>query len=61
MKKQYGIDLISKMEDYKYDIVVITVAHDWFPDVNLKNIRKEKSIIYDLKYILPTNEVDGQI
>ena len=63
-KAEYGIDLVSEPEQGAYDVVVIAVAHDEFRALGEKGIRafgKAKSILYDIKYVLPPDAVDGRL
>ena len=63
-KAEYGIDLISEPEDEAYDVVLIAVAHDQFRELGKFGIRefcKKNSVIYDIKYILPADAVDGRL
>ena len=63
-KAEYGIDLISEPEEGAYDVVIIAVAHDQFKEMGAFGIRelaKENSIIYDIKYVLAAGAVDGRL
>jgi UDP-N-acetyl-D-galactosamine dehydrogenase len=61
VKKKYGINLIDKPVDEKYDVIVIAVAHDHFKNLSIKQIRtlgRKKHVIYDLKSVINTGEAD---
>jgi UDP-N-acetyl-D-galactosamine dehydrogenase len=63
-KAEYGIDLISEPEKGAYDVVVIAVAHDQFKELGTYGIRefgKKNSVIYDIKYVLPADDVDDRL
>ena len=63
-KAQYGIDMVSDPQSGEYDVVVVAVAHDEFRALGEKGIRafgKAKSILYDIKYVLPPESVDGRL
>ena len=63
-KAEYGIELVSEPAQGAYDVVVIAVAHDEFRALGQPGIRafgKEKSILYDIKYVLPAEQVDGRL
>jgi len=63
-KQEYGISLVEKPDDDKYDAVIIAVAHDKFIEMGANGIRslaKECSVIYDIKYILNASEIDGRL
>ena len=53
VRKEYGIDIISKIPCNKYDAVILAVAHDVFRDIKINNLKKDqKSIVYDVKGFL---------
>lgn len=59
--KEYGIDPVSSLAYGKYDAIVLAVAHDQFKQMSIdefKAVAKEKYVLYDLKYVLDTKEVD---
>jgi len=61
---EYGIELVSEPQQGAYDVVVIAVAHDEFRALGEKGIRafgKDKSIVYDIKYVLPADAVDDRL
>jgi UDP-N-acetyl-D-galactosamine dehydrogenase len=63
-KAEYGIELVSEPELGAYDVVVIAVAHDQFRALGEKGMRaygKENAILYDIKYVLPADQVDGRL
>jgi len=63
-KAEYGVELVSEPEQGAYDVVVIAVAHDEFRALGEQGIRafgKQKSILYDIKYVLPADQVDGRL
>ena len=63
-KAEYGIDLVTEPEKGAYDVVVIAVAHDQFRKLGEQGIRgfgKETSVVYDIKYVLPTDAVDDRL
>lgn len=60
-KEEYGLEVQSSISQSDYDSVIVAVAHKEFTDMGISAIKascKESHIIYDLKYVLPENEVD---
>lgn len=58
---EYGITPISKPINGTYDAIILAVAHNQFKDMGAAAIRglgKSASVIYDLKYVLSTQESD---
>ncbi len=56
VKREYGIDLVEKLDPKTYDAVIVAVAHEQFTQMDPKEIRslcKNTPIVYDLKYVLP--------
>ena len=61
---EYKIKLIKKPIKGRYDAIVLAVAHDAFKDLSSKQINafgKDISVIYDIKYLLSTENVDGRL
>lgn len=62
--KEYGLKLVKKPENNKYDAIIITVAHDEFRQMSAETIHafgKPEHIIYDVKHIMPKDQVDGRL
>jgi len=56
--------LIDSPEENCYDAIIIAVAHDQFRDLGIARIRgfaKEKSVIFDVKHVFNSKEVDGSL
>ncbi|MDF1643384.1 MAG: Vi polysaccharide biosynthesis UDP-N-acetylglucosamine C-6 dehydrogenase TviB [Pseudomonadales bacterium] len=63
-KHEYGIELVSKPEADSYDAIIIAVSHDEFKKLGSKGVRalgKTDHILYDVKYLLSKDEVDGRL
>lgn len=63
-KSEYGLDLIAAPEQGAYDAVIVAVAHDEFRALGVDGIqafRKDTSVLYDIKYVLPADAVDGRL
>ncbi|AMN49095.1 MULTISPECIES: Vi polysaccharide biosynthesis UDP-N-acetylglucosamine C-6 dehydrogenase TviB [unclassified Psychrobacter] len=59
--REYGITPISKPQAEQYDGIILAVAHSEFTDMGVSNIRelgKEKHVLYDLKYVFAKEETD---
>ena len=62
--RDYGITPVEQPEPGKYDAVIIAVAHHQFKAMDITAIRalgKKNHILYDIKYILPAEKVDGRL
>ena len=63
-KHEYDIVPIDEPAIGKYDVIILAVAHDEFKDMGitaLKKLTKANHVIYDIKYILPKEDVDGRL
>jgi len=61
---EYGVRIVSSLEQNRYDAVILAVAHKQFRDMGTTAIHalgKEKSILYDVKHALPATAVDGRL
>jgi UDP-N-acetyl-D-galactosamine dehydrogenase len=61
---EYGIDLIGAPQPDQYDAVIVAVGHRQFADIGSVGIRafgKPSSVLYDVKYVLPRDAVDGRL
>ena len=65
LKSKYRKKHIQKLNKKNYyNVIILTVAHDEFKKLGYKKIKSfasNKSIIYDLKYILTPSSVDGRL
>ena len=62
--REYGIIPVEQPEPGKYDAVIIAVAHHQFKAMGITAIRalgKKNHVLYDIKYILPAEKVDGRL
>ena len=61
---EYGVMPIDNPINGKYDVIVLTVAHDEFKALSLNQIKafgKDNHVIYDVKYLLKSDESDGRL
>jgi UDP-N-acetyl-D-glucosamine/UDP-N-acetyl-D-galactosamine dehydrogenase len=62
--KEFGITLVSNPNHGKYDAIVLAVAHDEFKQLTLEQIKafgQKNHVLYDVKYLLNPNEVEGRL
>ena len=63
-KLEYDIQPIEQPEKGKYDAILLAVAHDEFKQLSIEKIKSfgnKKFVIYDIKYLLNLDEVDGRL
>ncbi len=62
---EYGLTPIGKPEQGAYDAIVLAVGHEGFRQLGGHGVRAfgkpEANIVYDVKYVLPRNAVDGRL
>jgi UDP-N-acetyl-D-galactosamine dehydrogenase len=59
-----GIRPIAAPQHAAYDAIVLAVAHGEFRELGVAGIRafaKPHAVIYDVKYVLPADTVDGRL
>ncbi|MDH5778947.1 MAG: Vi polysaccharide biosynthesis UDP-N-acetylglucosamine C-6 dehydrogenase TviB, partial [Gammaproteobacteria bacterium] len=62
--EEYDLKLINEPKKNTYDAIIITVAHDEFKQMNPEDVHafgKSEHIIYDVKHILPKDQVNGRL
>jgi len=63
-EEEYGIIPVKNPQYGQYDAVILAVGHDVFKKQGASKLRsygKLESILYDVKYILGADEVDGRL
>ncbi|WAK01135.1 Vi polysaccharide biosynthesis UDP-N-acetylglucosamine C-6 dehydrogenase TviB [Methylobacter sp. YRD-M1] len=63
-RHEYGLEVIDTPEAESYDAIIIAVAHNQFKKMGVQGIRalgKANHVIYDIKYLLPSDQVDGRL
>lgn len=58
---EYGIEITNELPPDKYDAVVLGVAHNEFKELNVKLLGKDNFVLYDVKWILPSEATDGRL
>lgn len=61
---EYGLKLINAPAQNHYDAIIIAVAHSEFVEMGADKIHalgKEHHVLYDIKYLLPADDVDGRL
>ncbi len=63
-KKEYGISPIKKLINGRYDAIVLAVNHKKFKEMGpnfIRKLGKENHVLFDLKYVLKSNESDMRL
>ncbi len=60
VKHEYGIDLIKELEN-GYDTIVLTVGHEEFKNIDIKNLGNLNAVVYDVKSFLPRELITDRL
>jgi len=62
VKHEYGVDLTSSLEgQMPYDAIVYAVSHDEFRELDLKDLKKDNAVIFDIKGTVDRALVDERL
>lgn len=60
--EEYGIDLVSKLDETKmYNAIIVAVAHDEFKAFDFAKYKTQGAIIYDVKAFVDRDLVDARL
>lgn len=60
VKREYKLDITNELPLEKYDAVILGVAHDKFKTIEIKSLKKDLGVVYDVKNTLK-QDVDGRL
>ena len=63
-KKVFGIEPIEALSEGQYDAIILAVAHQEFKQMSATQIQalgKQNTVLFDIKYLLPADLVDGRL
>jgi UDP-N-acetyl-D-galactosamine dehydrogenase len=61
---EYDLTLVPELVNGLYDAVIVAVGHEQFVAMGAEGVRalgKPTSVVYDVKYVLPREAVDGRL
>lgn len=61
---EYGLKLVPNLQPGKYDAIILAVSHNEFRALGAEKIRqlgKENCVLFDVKYLLSKEDVDGRL
>lgn len=61
VRHEYGIEIINTLPEIKFDCIVLAVSHFKFEQINIGTLKKEVSVIFDVKSVLPRDLIDGRL
>lgn len=60
----YKLNLIDQPAIGHYDAIIVAVSHDQFKELGIEGVKalgKENHVLYDIKYLFPSDGVDGRL
>nr|MCR4931860.1 nucleotide sugar dehydrogenase [Bacteroidales bacterium] len=64
VRSEYGIDIqnsISEIRHSRYDAAILAVAHRQFEGLDLRQLVPQPGVVYDVKGVLPRQQVDARL
>lgn len=60
-EREYGVTVQNQCPQGKYDAIILAVAHDQFKTLNIDALKKDTTIVYDVKAILQEGNYDKRL
>ena len=60
-KHEYGIDITNELPTDRFDAAIAAVAHKEFEGLNVVSLLNDNHVIYDVKWTLDPDIVDGRL
>ena len=60
----YNLNLIDQPAAGQYDAMIVAVSHDQFKELGIEGVKalgKDNHVLYDIKYLFPSDGVDGRL
>ena len=61
VEEEFGFKSLGEIPNKKYHTVVLTVAHKEFMNLDLRSYLVDSGVLYDVKGVLDTNEIDARL
>ncbi|WP_179018570.1 nucleotide sugar dehydrogenase [Winogradskyella forsetii] len=63
VKHEYNLDLINDFGDLSsdYDAVILAVSHNEFLKLDITKLKKQTSVVFDVKSLLPIETIDARL
>lgn len=61
MIHEYGINITNSLPSILYSAVVVCVAHKQFLSMDLRKLTDKLGVIYDVKGVIPKNQIDARL
>lgn len=60
-EREYGVEVVNKLPNGKFDSAIMAVSHDEFKDLNVDTLLKDNNVVFDVKCFLNKELVDGRL
>ena len=60
VQHEYDLTTVQQLPNEKFDVIILTVSHNEFLDLNLNDYLNSNGIVYDVKGVLK-GEIDGRL
>ena len=63
-RREYGIPVVSTLENGRYDAIILAVGHHQFAEMGADRMHalgKPEHVLYDIKSLLPKDRVDARL
>lgn len=64
VREEYGFEVVKEPEIASYDAIILAVGHRQFLEMGAEGIHafgKDAHVLFDVKYLLPKDQVDGRL
>ena len=61
VKEEFGFKSLMEIPKKQYHAIILTVAHNEYLDLDLRDFLIDNGILYDVKGVLPHDEVDARL
>jgi UDP-N-acetyl-D-galactosamine dehydrogenase len=64
LRREYGLTPLRALRTGRYDAAIVAVAHRQFGELGARGVRqlcKNKHVVFDIKHVFPAAEVDGRL
>ncbi len=60
-EREYGVTVHNQCPQGKYDAIILAVAHNQFKTLNIDALKKDTTVVYDVKAILQEGDYDKRL
>lgn len=61
VKHEYGIELLSNIDNNQYDSIIVAVSHNEFLSLDFEKLKKENTVVFDTKACIDRSLVDARL